>query len=166
MFIYKKDNRCRRLREWFGKLIAEKLILNRRWIQNHIETCPKCRQRIAQFGRVDFALSLLKSEPHSIELLMRANTQAISVLKHTLRKSAQAGKLRQAKPEPSILEVCAKYKRPLFNAAACIIIAILMKVSVFSSGSKFQAQSQKAVENYYAKNIGDDLAREIFSNQA
>jgi hypothetical protein len=41
-----------------------------------------------------------------------------------------------------------------------------MKVSVFSSGSKFQAQSQKAVENYYAKNIGDDLTREIFSNQA
>ena len=166
MFIYKKDNRCRRLREWFGKLIAEKLILNRRWIQNHIENCPKCRQRIAQLGRVDLALSLLKSEPHSIELLMRANTQAISVLKHALRKSAQAGKLRQARPEPGILEVCAKYKRPLFNAAACIIIAVLMKVSVFSSGSRFQAQSQKAVENYYAKNIGDDLAREIFTTHA
>jgi hypothetical protein len=166
MFIYKKDNQCRRLQEWFGKLIAEKLILNRRWIQNHIANCPKCQQRTAHLGRVDFALSLLKSEPHSIELLMRANTQAISVLKHALRKSAQAGKLRQAKPEPGILDVCVKYKQPLFNAAACILIAVLMKASVFSSGSRFQAQSQKAVENYYAKNIGDDLTREIFSNQA
>ena len=166
MVIVNKDNCCRRLRNWFGRLIADKLTLDRHWIQDHIANCPRCQQRITHLGRVDLALSLLRSEPHTLDLLMRANTQAIGVLKHALRESAKAEKLRQVRPEPGILDVCAKYKRPLVNAAACIIIALLMKVSVFSSGGRFENQSRKAVENYYVKNVGDDLAREIFTTHA
>jgi len=161
-----KENRCKRLRNWLWKLLAERFSIEQQWVQDHIANCPKCRGRIARLGRVDAALALLKAEPHSIDLLMRANTQAIGVLKHSLRETAKACKLRRARPESTILERYGKYKRPLFHAAACVAVAVLLKISTFSSAGKFRAGSQKAVEHYYASRAGEDIAGEVFRSHA
>ena len=37
-----------------------------------------------------------------------------------------------------------------------------MKMSVFSSMSKVQAQGQKAMRQYYVSRVGEDLAEDIF----
>jgi hypothetical protein len=117
-------------------------------------------------GKVELAISLLKSQPHRLDLLMRANTQAIGVLKHSLRTTMKAEMLRKIQPEPGIFERCARYKRSFANAAACIAIAVLLKSGVFSSAQAFESQSRKAVEHYYASQAGEDIARDIFTKQA
>ena len=94
---------------------------------------------------------------------MRANAQAIGVLKHGLRRAPKARKLRTILPEPKLFERCSKYKRSVANVAACIAILFLMKIGIFSSMDKFQTEGQKAVKQYYASRVGQDLADEIFS---
>ena len=166
MWAVKTKNYCRQLRDRiFGK-IAENFSINRYWIQNHIANCPRCQQRLAQLGRIELAMSLLKSQPHNIDLLKRTNTQAIGVLQHSVRNTAKAENLRNVRPDLSILERCSKYKRSIGSVAACIAIAFIMKGSVFFSAQKFENRSQKAVENYYASNAGEDIARDVFKTNA
>jgi len=118
---------------------------------------------MASIGKVNLALSIIKSQPHKLDLLMRANAQAIGVLKHSLREAPKARKLKEARPEPKLLERWSKYKHSAANAAACIAILFLMKTGVFSSMDKFQTEGQKAMRQYYAAQIGQDLADELFS---
>ena len=94
---------------------------------------------------------------------MRANAQAIGVLKHSLREAPKARKLKVMQPEPKLLERWSKYKHSAANAAACIAILFLMKTGVFSSMDKFQTEGQKAIRQYYAAQVGQDLADELFS---
>jgi hypothetical protein len=140
--------------------------IDQNWVRNHIANCPRCQRRIIRLGKVELAISLLKSKPHDLDLLMRANTQAIGVLKHGLRTTTRAEYLRNVRPEPSILERCSKYKHSFANAAACIAIAVLMKSSAFSSAKTFERQSRKAVEHYYTSQVGEDIARDIFTTHA
>jgi hypothetical protein len=105
----------------------------------------------------------MKSQPHRLDLLMRANTQAVGVLKHNLRRAPKAQKLRVMRPEPKLIERCSKYTHPTANVAACIAILLLMKIGIFTSMDKFQNQGQKVVEKYYAIQVGEDLADEVFS---
>ena len=163
MWASKKKNRCRQLIDRVLRLLAESFSPDRCWIQNHIATCPRCQRRLARLGKVELAITLLKSRPHRLDLLMRANTQAIGVLRHSLRTTAKAEHLRNIRPEPSIFERCSKYKHSLANAAACIAVAILMKNSAFYSAKTFETKGQKAVEHYYASRAGEDIARDIFS---
>jgi hypothetical protein len=74
--------------------------------------------------------------------------------------------LRNAHPEPSILERCSKYKHSFANAAACIAIAVLMNSSAFSSAKTFENKSRKAVEHYYDSQVGEDIASDIFTTHA
>jgi hypothetical protein len=163
MWAAKGKNYCRQLREWISRKLAESLSLNRSWIQNHIANCPRCQKRLAELGKVELALMLLKCQPHRLDLLMRANTQAISVLKHGLRNLPKAEKLRNAIPDLSFIEKCSKYKRPIVNVAACIFIAIIMKAGTFLSASQLESRGRKSMEHYYAVNAGEDIARDIFS---
>jgi hypothetical protein len=117
-------------------------------------------------GKVELAISLLKSQPHNLDLLMRANTQAIGVLKHSLRATTRAEHLRNARPEPSILERCSRYRHSFANAAACIAIAVLMKNNIFLSAKTFESKGRKAMEHYYASQAGEDIARDIFTTHA
>jgi hypothetical protein len=55
-------------------------------------------------------------------------------------------------------------KGVLANTAACIAILFLARMGIFNSMEKFQADSQKAIEHYYEKNIGSDLSSDIFSS--
>jgi hypothetical protein len=166
MWIIKKKNYCRRLKDLMYRLLTDRFNIDRNWVQNHIANCPRCQRRIMRLGKVELALSLLKSQPHSLDLLMRANTRAIGVLKHGLRTTTRAEYLRNVRPEPGILERCAKYKHSFANAAACIAIAFLMKSSVFSSAKTFENESRKAVEHYYASQVGKDIAGDIFKTHA
>jgi hypothetical protein len=96
-------------------------------------------------------------------LLMRANTQAIGVLKHSLRRAPKARKLKVILPEPKLMERFGKYGHSIVNTAACITILLLMKIGVFSSMDKFHTQGQKVYRQYYTRQVGEDLANEIFA---
>jgi hypothetical protein len=157
------SNKCRRIRAWLHNIISSHLGLDAHWIQNHIVNCPRCHRRLVSAGKVNLALSVMKSQPHKLDLLMRANTQAINVLKHSLRREPKAQKLRVMRPEPKLFERCSKYTHSTANVAACIAILLLMKIGIFSSMDKFQTQGQKVVEHYYASQVGEDLADEVFS---
>ncbi len=158
------NKKCKNIRSRLYSAVGKRIGLNADWIQKHIANCPRCRQRLALMGRVNLALSLIKSQPHSLALLMQANAQAIDVLKHSLRNAPRAQKLRVMLPEPKLLERCRKYKHSLANVAACIAILLLMKIGIFSSMDKFQTEGHKAVKQYYANRVGNEIAREIFSS--
>jgi len=157
------SNKCRRITDWLYKAIINRFHFDGGWIQNHIANCPRCNRRLVDVGKVNLALSAIKSQPHKLDLLKRANTQAIGVLKHSLREAPKAEKLRAMLPEPKLFEKCGKYAHSTANVAACITILLLMKIGIFSSMDTFQTQGQKAVEQYYAGQVGEDLADEIFS---
>lgn len=162
MKTIKTNIRCRQIRSWLYKLVNSRVGLNSDWAQSHIASCPRCQRRLAFVGRVNLALSSIKSQPHNLDLLMHANSQAIGVLKHSLRKAPKAQKLKTIRPEPKLLERCSKYKHSAANAAACIAILFLMKTGIFTSMDTFQTEGQKVVKQYYASRAGQDLADEIF----
>ena len=153
---------CRQIRTWLREVLARSFGLDARWMQNHISTCEKCQRRFVSVGKVSLALSLLKSQPHTVDLLMRANAQAIGVLKHGLREAPKAQRLQKKLPEPKLLEKCSKYRHSVANVAACISILLLVKIGVFSSMDKFQSRGQEIFRQYYAEHIGQDMADEIF----
>lgn len=93
---------------------------------------------------------------------MRANAQAIGVLKHSLRQAPRARQLRRILPKPKLLERCDKYGYAAANLAACIAILLLMKTGVFSSKDKFHTETQKVIKQYYVRQVGQDLGDEIF----
>jgi hypothetical protein len=159
------NNKCKQIRDWLNKAIGNCFSLNAEWVQNHIANCPKCQRRFAAIGKVNLALSAVKSQPHKLDLLMRANTQAIRVLKHSLRQTPKAMMLKTILPEPKKLERWSKYTRSVANAAACIAILLLMKMGIFSSMDKLQTESQKAIKQYYASHLGNDMADELFQKE-
>jgi hypothetical protein len=165
MRIIKVKNYCRQIKGLISRLLVERFILDRQWVQSHVANCPRCQRRLMLLGKVELAISLLKSQPHRLDLLMRANTQAIGVLKHSLRTTAKADLLRNIRPEQGIFERCSRYKRSFLNAAACIAIAVLLKTSVFSSGQTFESEANKAMKHYYASQAGEDIARDIFTTR-
>ena len=157
----KAKERCRSIRAWLYKAVSGCVSLNADWVQNHIANCPRCQRRLSSVGKVNLALSIIKSQPHNLDLLMRANAQAIGVLKHSLRNAPKAQKLKTVLPEPKLLERFGKYKSSIANTAACILILFLMKAGVFSSMDKFQTEGQKIVKQYYTNQVGEELADEI-----
>ena len=159
-------NKCRRIRSWLRTAISRRLGPDADWLQVHIANCPRCQRRLVRYGKVNLAMSVLKSQPHKLDLLMRANAQAVGVLKHSLRHVPKAQKLKTALPEPKLLERWSKYAHSTANAAACIAILLLMKAGVFSSVDQFQIRGQKVIKQYYASQVGEDLANEIFSIDA
>ena len=159
----KLNNQCRRIRTWLYAAMSRRFGPEANWLHNHIMYCPRCQQRLVSYGKVNLALSFMKSQPHGLDLLMRANTQAIHVLKHSLRREPKAQKLERKLPEPKLLERCSHYGHSAANLAACIVILLLMKIGVFSSMNNLQTQGQKVIKQYYVKQVGEDLADEIFA---
>jgi hypothetical protein len=143
--------------------ISSRFGIDADWVTKHIANCPRCQRRLALTGKVNLALSVLKSQPHKLDLLMHANTQAIGVLKHSLRQAPKARKLRAMLPKPKLLERWGKYRCSATNMAACLAVVFLMKIGVFSSMNEFQTQSQKVIRQYYTSQVGEDLADEVFA---
>lgn len=158
-----QKNKCRVIREKIFNALSNYIGPNADWLQQHIATCPKCQRRLTLTGRVSLALSVIKSQPHSIELLEKANTKAVNVLKHSLRYSYKAEELKHSMPQPGLSEKFMARKHTFINAAACLLVVFLMKTGVFYSLEKLETESQKAVKNYYAKNVGKDITNDIFT---
>ena len=163
MTSMKLNNQCKRIRTWLYTAMSRRFGPEANWLHNHIMYCPRCQRRLVSCGKVNLALSFIKSQPHGLDLLMRANTQAIAVLKHSLRREPKAQKLERKLPEPNLLERCSHYGHSAANLAACIVILFLMKIGVFSSVNNLQTQGQKVIKQYYVNQVGEDLADEIFA---
>ena len=161
-----KNNKCKRIRGWLSEAISRKFDPNAQWLQKHITNCPQCQRRFVSYGKVNLAITAIKSQPQKLDLLMCANVQTIGVLKHSLRRAKKAGELKTIRPEPKFLEKYGRYISSALNVAACMAIVLLMKIGVFSSMNMFQTQGQKVIKKYYINRIGDDLADEIFSTNA
>jgi hypothetical protein len=157
-----KNRRCNDIKSWLFNALSKNISLDAAWVRRHIASCPKCRKRFLLSSRVDVALQLIKSQPHSLNLLAQANCKAVSMLNHSLRYSTKAQKLKAALPEPALFEKLRKYRTAVANTAACITILLLMKAGMFCSTRKFQNDGEKAMRYYYASRIGDDIADEIF----
>jgi len=157
--------KCKLIRGWLSNAISKQFNPDAEWFQNHIAKCPRCQKRFLSYGKVDLAITAIKSQPHTLDLLMRANLQTINVLKHSLRRDKKAKNLKTLQPQPKLLEKYSRYSSSALNVAACMAILILMKIGVFSSMNTFQNQGQKVIEKYYVNRIGDDLAEDIFPNK-
>jgi hypothetical protein len=107
----------------------------------------------------------MKARPHRLDLLMRANEQAISVLKHSLRQEPKAQGLKERLPRQKPLEKYGKYGFSIGSLAACIAILLLMKIGVFSSMGTVQNGGRKAFRQYYVWHVGQDLADEVFPTE-
>ena len=155
-------HKCRKIRRWLVSSASRYFSADATWMQRHIAKCPRCQSRIALVGRVNLALSFMKSEPHSLDLLMRANSQAVDVLKHSLREMPKAQELKKMRPEPKIFQRFVQYLRPSGNLAACILILFLMKFGIFSSMENIQAKSRKAYKQYFVSHLGEEMTEDIF----
>ena len=155
-------NKCSQTRNALAKALAKHLRFNTGWLQNHIANCPRCRQRLNRIGKVNIALALLKSQPHNLDLLKRANTQAINVLKHPLRYAPKADKLKDVRPEPGLLARYCNLNRSIANAAACILVMLLLKAGVFASMDDLNQHGNVALKNYYSKHLDQDTVSDIF----
>ena len=156
------QDKCKQVRRRYISSIGQHLSINAPWLQRHIAQCPRCQKRLASVGRVNLALSFMRSQSHNLDLLMRANAQTIGVLKHSLRETPKAQELKTLLPEPKLTEKLMRYFQPSTNLAACILILFLMKFGMFSSMDKFQTQGKKAYKQYFVSRVGEDLAEDIF----
>jgi hypothetical protein len=155
-------NKCKQIRGRLYTALNRNFGSKANWLNNHIVNCPRCQRRLVSSGKVNLAISFIKSQPQDIDLLKRANAQTIGVLKHSLRNESKAQQLKKKLPEPKLLEKFSKYGSSLANLAACFLILLLMKIGVFSSMDNFNNQGQKVIKQYYAKQVGEDLADEVF----
>ena len=155
-------NPCRKLRRRLTASLSRSLGPQAPWVQRHVAHCPRCRKRLADLGRVEWALRIIKSQPHGLDLLQRANTCAVRMLNHSLREGAQQRRLDEASPEPALIERWRKYENVAVNVAACIAILFLTKTGLFSSFDKARTEGHQVMKQYYAAQAGQDLADEIF----
>jgi hypothetical protein len=63
-----------------------------------------------------------------------------------------------------MLDKVSRYQSPVVNAAACIAILLLMKVGFVNSAEKVQDQGHSILKGYYARQVGQDMADEIFTS--
>ena len=160
--VVKANNECSRIRAWLFTAMSSRFGPDTDWLQNHISKCLRCLRRFVSGGKVNLTLSFMKTQPHRLDLLMRANAQAIGVLNHCLRQAPRARQLRTILPEPKLMERCGKYGYSAAILVVCISILLLMKISVFSSMDKFHTEAQKVNKQYYTRQVGQYLADEIF----
>jgi anti-sigma factor RsiW len=153
---------CKRTRQWLVTTLSRRLGPEAGWVRKHVAACPRCQKRLAALRKVETALSLLRSQPQSLDLLGRANTHAIKMLEHDLRDAPKARKLERSRPEPSLVERFGPYRHSAVNVAACITIVLLTRAGVFRSFDKARTGGDRAMRQYYAHHIGEDLARELF----
>lgn len=157
-----EPGRCREIRRRLIGSVYRRVGPGAAWVQRHVAHCPRCQRRLAALGKVDLALSLVKSQPHRLDLLRRANSAAVRMLSHDLREDTRSYKLQQAQAEPCLVERCARHQNIITNVAACLAIVILTKAGIFSSFNRVNTHGQSALKQYYADRAGEDLAGEVF----
>ena len=156
--------RCGRIRRRLLDSASHRLGPEAPCVQRHVASCPRCQKRLAALTKVDLALSAIKSQPHQLGLLMQANSAAVKMLNHPLRREAQERRLDEAKPEPCLMERCLGHRYAVANVAACVAILFLTKAGIFSSFDKARTEGQEVMKNYYTSQVGEDLAGEVFES--
>lgn len=151
-----------RIRLWLRESVCCRLGPEAPWVHRHMASCPKCQRRFVALGRVDLALRAVRSQPHRLDLLMRANACAIRMLNHRLREAAEARRLETSEPELSFVERYGRYQNTVMSVAACITVLFLTKAGLFSSFGKVRTEGQKVIRQYYASQAGEDLAGDVF----
>jgi hypothetical protein len=134
----------------------------RRRLTEHVSNCPCCQKRLALAGRVEIAFSLLKSQPLTMDLLSRANSSALGMLKHSLRYSPESEKLRVLRSEQTWFGKIRPFFEHVLNVAACLFVLLMIRSGVFSSLTDYKQQGETALHNYYARNLDQKLMNEIF----
>jgi hypothetical protein len=151
----KNKTKCASINEKLTKAISARVNINSGWLSDHIATCPRCQKRLGNIARVNLAFSLIRSQTHTIDLFKNANTQAVNTLKHSLRYSPDAEKLRQFQPKPNIFIRKARLISSMGNVAACIAVLFLLKIGIFQSLDSFQQKGKESVKQYYAKYLDE-----------
>lgn len=146
-----------RLLEWADARLGP----NAAWVQRHAALCPTCRRRLAGLNRVDLAIAAMLSQPHRLDLLRRANSSALRMLKRDLREEAQAQSLDRDGAEPALAEADT-HLNTLLRIAACLAIILLVRVGVFGTLNKARTHGRAAMKQYYAHHAGQDMADEIW----
>lgn len=159
------DSPCKQVRNKQSFWTALKERASRR-LTEHIATCPRCQRRLVFVNRVELAMSLLKSQPHNTDLLARANTQAVGVLKHSLRQTPQSEKLRCSKPDHNWIDKKRPVLERLLNIAACLFVVLMIRMGVTASMLDVQTKGRKVMHNYYARNLDTQLADELFPDDS
>jgi hypothetical protein len=147
----KTVEQCRSLRLRVLEAINDRLDLSTGWMQRHVAQCPRCQRLLRGARRLDVAMMLLKSQPHHMDLLSRANRGAIAVLHYRLRNLPQAETLRVATPRPSLWKRFGRYSQALTHAAACLAFLMLLRMGILNSMRNLQDQSARAVDKYYSQ---------------
>ena len=153
---------CRRIRRRMGRALTRWLGPEASWVRNHLAQCPRCRRRIQAAGRVELALTVLKSRPQSLALLRQANARAVHMLKHSLRETPKAEQLQATLPGPTVFEKLAPAKSAAGSIAACVALVLLTKTGLFCSVRKVERGGQQLIRQYYATQAGDDLVDNVF----
>jgi hypothetical protein len=160
-----QDNPCRAVRGKWSTMMDS--MLNRAFgtfLRNHIEHCPRCSRRLMNFNRVEWAILLTQSQSHSCDLVARANIAALHMLKHGLRFAPKAEKLRAARPQPGWLIGHSAVLEKVFNVAACLLVLALIKFGTTSFLKDVQQDGTKVMHNYYAKNLGQEMANDLMDS--
>ncbi|MBM4102824.1 MAG: zf-HC2 domain-containing protein [Planctomycetes bacterium] len=159
------DNPCRAVRQKLSAALD--LMLNRAFgsfLRSHIEHCPRCSRRLMSLHRVELAIQLTKSQAHSLDLLSRANTAALCMLKHSLRFAPKAEKLRAANPEPGWTTRHSFILEKGFSVAACLMVLVLIKCGSTAFLKDVRRDGTKVMYNYYTKNLGQDVANDLMES--
>ncbi len=130
------------------------------WVQRHIAGCTRCQRRFAHLGRVNLALSLLKSESQPLGLMTKANKATVQVLQRAVRETPAALNLKTALPNPTVFDHLRMARYQIGNLAACVSLLVLSKLGMFSSLAACQAEGKKAMEQYYAQYLDDETELE------
>jgi len=160
------DNTCRRIGAWLYSIMNRHFGPDANWLRGHIADCPRCQRRLVASGKVHLALSFMKTQPHELGLLMRANKQAVSVLKHSLRQEPKAQELKAGFSSTKPLQKYRKFGKYGFSIgslAACIAVLFLMKIGLFSSVDTVHNKGRRVIKQYYVRNVGQDLADDVFT---
>ena len=128
-----QNDPCRAVRgKWSNRMDS---IFNRAFgsfLRNHIEHCPRCSRRLMNLGRVEWAILMTKSQSHNADLVARANTAALHMLKHSLRFAPKAETLRAARPETGWFIRHSIGVEKVFNIAACLMVLAMIKFGTTS----------------------------------
>ena len=158
-----EKNKCATIRAKLCKAITSTLQLNSGWVASHIANCPRCQKRLGNLARVNLAFSLLRSQTHSPDLFKKANTKAVSTLKHSLRYAPAAEKLRHVKVRPNWILRNYRPISSIASAVACMTVLAFLKVGIFSSMDSLHEKGTKSLKQYYAKQLDEDTINDIFT---
>jgi anti-sigma factor RsiW len=140
----------RRLREWMADLVAARLDLPGR-LQRHIEQCPRCQRRVGRYARVGLAMQLIRSQPHSMSLLLQANRRTMAFLQRNVRELPAALRLQTQLPRASLWMRVTNVTQSTLSAAACLLVLLAARTSILSSIDKAEqgsAQTAKHLHGY------------------